>query len=207
MKRILFFIPIVFAFYSCNKLTADKAKELINQRYQYPMPVELNFTADYVVPQMGDMGALAVFPGKQLTDQELKLVTGFADKGLIKLNDKVMSGNDAKNGNPITWHHYTAKLTTEWKKYTSYDETEVNSGLEIYKVRLYSQQLGEITSIVEKDPGKTYEVHFTTIRATPTPYYDVYKTIYPTTGLFDITKVEQGTETFVKTDDGEWKIE
>lgn len=208
MKRLLFFIPAFFIFYSCsNQLTKEKAADLINLKYQYPIPVEMDINADYVIPISGQMAALGKFEGVQLSDKELATINGLADKRLVKINDKVMTGQDATGYDIINWHHCIGTLTDSGKKYSIVQEgIEVNKPKTLLRLRLYDQQLGEITSMVEKEPGKTYEVHFTTVRTTPTPFYDVYKSVYGASGLYDITKVEQGVETITKAD-GMWKVE
>jgi hypothetical protein len=206
MKKILLLFPLFFIFCSCNKLSNGKAEELINQKHSYPQAVELDFIYDYIVPISGNIAGLPDYPGMQVSDKDAQLVAEFAKKGLVTISDKIMTGQDA-GYNVIKWHHYKATLTDEGKKYsTGVDETETNSGKNIYKVKLYDEQIGQIIGIDNQESGKPVDVHYTTIRANATPFLKVYQLVYGSTGIYDTTKVEQDKETFMKSGIS-WNIE
>lgn len=179
---------------------------MINQEHSYPRPIEMDFIYDYVVPISGNLASLPDFPGMQISDKEIQLINGFSDKGLVKINDKIMTGED-RDYNIIKWHHYTVSMTEDGKKYFSGgDETEINSSENLLKIRLYEEQIGQISGMIEMEPGKTVEVNYTAVRVNATPFLKVYQQVYGSTGLYDTNKVEKETETFVKSG-LTWKIQ
>jgi hypothetical protein len=210
MKKLLFIIPVLFVFYSCGNFTKEKAADMITQKHSFPRVFEMDYLYDFVVPISGNIAALTNFPGVQISDDDLKLITGFSTKGLIKLDDKIMTGYDPTvnvGDNVIKWHHYTASFTDEGKKYfLGEGESEVNSPRRVTRVKLYDEQLGQVTAMIEKEPGKSFEVHYTVVRVNATPFLDVYRDVFSSNSLYNKSIIVEEIETIVKGDDG-WKIE
>lgn len=188
-----FLLMSIFFFSSCsNKLTRDKAEQLITQKFNLPETITEKLRYGDVYYDVNPKLALENYL------VEHKLIT-FLYIENVRRN--------------MFWaeRRYKLDLTQEGQKYVK-TSTSNSDGNPIYLIKVADRVFGEITGIKEIEEGKRAEVEFTLKYANITPFGEAFS--YQAQALSNelILPYYRDGETFNKTvmiakyDDG-WRIE
>lgn len=197
--KSLALIAILFSLLSCgNKMTRDKAKELITKKYNLP------FTETEKL-QHGDINYSKNFGGSNISIEKT-----LAEQKLISFT---YQGD--KRDMFFKYASYHLELTPEGQKYKT-GETSDNEGRQFYLVKVADQVFVDVTGILEINDGKAAQVDYTWKYDNITPFGKAFslrnQQINKADQFMSSRKVYNEGQTFsnkvmmVKYDDG-WRIQ
>ncbi len=149
--KSLVFIAILISFFSCgNKMTREKAKDLICKRYNLPFLETEKLQHGKVLYSM-NFGGTNISAEKSLAEQKL---ISFTYRG-VERRDAIMRGDRG-----YSYAAYVLELTPEGQKYKT-GETSDNQGNKFYLVKAAEKVFIDVTGILEINDGKAAQVDYT----------------------------------------------
>ncbi len=192
-------IAILLSLFSCgNKMTREKAKDLITKNYNLPFTLTEKL-------QHGEINYSRNFGGSNISAEntlaEQKLIT-FTYQG-------------EKRDMFFSYASYFLDLTPEGQKYKT-GETSDNEGRQFYLVKVADKVLVDVTGILEINDGKAAQVDYTWKYDNITPFGKAFslrnQQLNQSDEFMSNRKVYDNGQTFsekvmmVKYDDG-WRIQ
>lgn len=148
--QLVAFAAILLSFFSCgNKLTREKAKELITQKYNLPSSVSEKL-------QHGEIN----YSG----GSDISAESTLAKQKLITFNYQ-----GEKRDFFFTYASYFLDLTPEGQQYKT-GETSNNEGTQFFLVKVAEKMFVDVTGILEINNGRAAQVDYTWKYSNITPF-------------------------------------
>lgn len=161
-KSVLFFF-VFFSFFSCtNKLSREKAEELIVKKLNFPQQSYVKFNKQYHKrpPNVYSIPT-------QISKEDEQMLNGFKNLGIITIRERNVPYTYGTRY-PYAYIELTVTLTSEGEKYI------IDRNEWAYSVKTCEITVGEITGIQNKEQSKTAEVLYTLKKINCTPFGDYY---------------------------------
>lgn len=206
MKHVTFLaFAAITLLASCGKLTREEAASRIRQTHGFPKAVAGELPKQYNAEVPGGNPNHLTYPSS-IHPSTAAMMQELESDGLVASEESEVSvwKDWFFQRAEIRLRHREFSLAPQARQFgmgkgkKSFDVVNA-APAETIKVRLYEEDLGEITGIVEQElPAKSMRVSYTVVRKGETPFNAAFKE--------DMSIVQNREATFVKYDDG-WGIE
>ena len=192
LLRLFALAAIILTLFSCgNKMTREKAKELITQKFNFPSTVTEKL-------QHGEINYMRSVGGSNISAE-----TTLAEQKLITFN---YQGD--KRDMFFSYATYFLDLTPEGQKYKT-GETSDNEGRQFYIVKVADKVFVDLTGILEINDGKAAQVDYTWKYDNITPFgnaFSLRNQQLNRTPVYNEGQLFSNKVMMVKYDDG-WRIQ